>query len=149
MQMGLIGLAFIVLYLTFIRPRRRLAAPPESSGDAGRHVRDDLDEIFIRLQEFSRETVARLDTKIRLLNQLVLDADARIAKLQELKGAPAPAPVAEAKPAPPPEPPPANPAHRRIYELHDKGLTLPEIEGETGFEKGEIELILGMRKARQ
>ncbi len=187
LQFGLLGLAVFILYLFVFRPRRSLRPSDneETYRAPVREVRAEIDEIFVRLEEFSRETMAKLDTKVRLLNQLVIDADARIKRLEELErkdpapGTPAgkpagmsagmpaglsadasagpgtsaaappgvvvpPVPPEQASPAP--EPLPVNPLHRRVYALHDKGLTLPEIEAETGLPKGEVELILGMRR---
>lgn len=103
--------------------------------------RESMDEIFVKLQEFSRDTLARLDTKIRMLNELLARADSRIA---ELKAA------TEAKPRPA-EPPPgraANPLHEKIFRLADEGRSQPEITQATGLQRGEIELILGLREKR-
>ncbi|MBI2923015.1 MAG: hypothetical protein HYY18_18320 [Planctomycetes bacterium] len=103
--------------------------------------RESLDEIFVKLQEFSRDTLARLDTKIRMLNELLARADSRIAELRALS---------ESRPRPP-EPPPgraANPLHEKIFRLADEGRTQPEITEATGLQRGEIELILGLREKR-
>jgi hypothetical protein len=40
---------------------------------------------------------------------------------------------------------PANPLHERVYALADSGKAVAEIGAETGLEKGEVELILGLR----
>lgn len=99
-------------------------------------VRHQLDRLLAEIQELSREQIARLDNKIRMLQQLLADADARIRELQSLS-------PREAAPARP-----ANPLHEKVYALADAGRGSLEIGQELGLEKGEVELILGLRKVR-
>ncbi len=182
LQVVLIVMGFLVLYVTFLRPRRELRGKPDLDPSPGarrreaQELRDEIDEVFVRLQQYSRETLAKLDTKIRLLHQLIQDADARIQRLEEGErrgpapdGPPSPAvpegrstggeaglpvAVADRESMPPPSAAPersapslpSHPIHRKVCELHDRGLTLPEIEAEVGIGKGEVELILGMRR---
>lgn len=149
---GLIAAGVMLLFLSLLLPRMAMrrkasAAPSTLSRERGQEMQKTLDEVFLQLQEFSRETMGKLDTRIRMLNQLVLDADERIRKLQSLPPIPptiaaasAPAPVA----APPPAAP-ANPLHERIYRLLDKGSSLGDVAREVGLPKGEVELIAGLR----
>jgi len=104
-------------------------------------VRESLDEIFVKLQEFSRDSLSRLDTRIRMLNELLTRADAKIAELKKLQ---------ESRPADPASPPakPANPLHEKIYRLADEGKTVLQITESTGLQRGEIELVLGLREKR-
>jgi hypothetical protein len=105
-------------------------------GDAP--ARAELERLLAEIQDLSREHIARLDTKIRLLNQLLLDCDRKQKELEALLSrAPAPPAVAAR---------PANPLHDQVYALHDSGKNLLEICGATGLEKGEVELILGLRR---
>lgn len=108
-------------------------------------VKEDLDELLLQIQQISNEQIAKLDSKIRMLNQLVIDAEQKRKELEALVHG-------GAKPGPAPEPPraerPANPLHEQVYGLHDQGRSAAEIGAATGLEKGEIELILGLRHVR-
>ena len=78
----------------------------------------------------------------RMLNQLLLECDQKKRELEALlskAGTDAPE-----KSAPPPKA--ANPLHDQVYSLQDSGKELLDICAATGLEKGEVELILGLRK---
>lgn len=45
-----------------------------------------LEQLITDLQEYSRDVLAKLDTKARVLSRLIVDADQRISKLQQLIG---------------------------------------------------------------
>ena len=137
--------AALFIGLVLPRLRRRREPPPESMGTFGAATggaREELERLLTEIQDLSREHISRLDTKIRMLNQLLLECDQKKRELEELLGRSA-APAA----APPPSPPPraANPLHERVYTLKDSGKDLLDICAETGLEKGEVELILGLR----
>jgi len=97
------------------------------------HAHDQLARLFGDVQDVTRERIAQLDTRIRVLQQLLGDADLRIRDLRAAAAPPAPAR-------------PANPLHERVYGLADAGKGVGDICAETGMEQGEIELILGLRK---
>ncbi len=109
------------------------------------HIKEELDDLLLRIQEVNRECIAKMDTKIRMLNQLIMDAENAREKLETAIRRPTPAPRGDA-PAQPPAERPANPLHEQVYELQDQGKTFDEITRTTSLEKGEIELILGLRK---
>ena len=70
-------------------------------------------EILLEIQDLSRDHIAKLDTKIRLLTQLLQDCDRKKAEIEALLGrstSPAPAPGR-----------PANPLHEQVYTLLDAG----------------------------
>ena len=164
------GAMIILFFATIVGPRRRkrmesdegslgrLTPSPRDLGEV--NARHSLEAVFVQLQEFSRETLARLDTKIRILNQLLVEADRKIETLSAMArgGAPAGAvpsatPSNPARPAPPAEPrdPDASPAsapglRESVYRLHDAGRSIPEIARETSLEAGEVELVLSLRK---
>lgn len=96
-------------------------------------VRDGLDKLAVEIQELSRESIARLDTKIKILQALLTEADVRIARLQ---GAPPPPPTPKGA---------ALPVQKKVFDLADRGASVADIGRETGLERGEVELILGMR----
>lgn len=138
----LIVLGFFVLTAGVFLPRafRRRGASAGQPGtfdapaDRARH---ELEQVVAELREAGREELARLDTKIRLLHQLLQDCDRKKAELEALLARPA---------AAPPSPKGASPLHAQVYALHDQGKDLHEICVATGLEKGEVELILGLRK---
>ena len=127
----LAGALFLGLVLPMLR-RRRAPAEPASDG----HARAELERLLAEIQDLSREHIARLDTKIRLLNQLLLDCDRRQKEMEAL--------LSRGPAAPPARP--SNPLHDQVYSLHDAGKDLLDICGATGLEKGEVELILGLRR---
>src|SRR5262249_48366589 len=103
-------------------------------------TREELERLLTEIQDLSREHIARLDTKIRMLNQLLLECDQKKRELEELLAkaggtAPAPAPGKA-----------SNPLHSQVYSLQDAGKDIQDICEATGLEKGEVELILGLRK---
>lgn len=59
----------------------------ERAANAGR-IRSTADQALVDLLETSREISAQIDTKIRILNKLVRDADAKCKRLEKLLGMP-------------------------------------------------------------
>ena len=146
-----IVLIVAALFVAVVLPRlrRRRDGPVETLGSFGASAggpREELERLLTEIQDLSREHIARLDTKIRMLNQLLLECDQKKRELEELLARagvpPAPPP---ADPAAPPARPP-NPLHTQVYSLQDSGKEILDICAATGLEKGEVELILGLRK---
>lgn len=141
---------FLVVAALFVavvlpRLRRRRDEPRETLGTFGPAAggaREELERLLTEIQDLSREHIARLDTKIRMLNQLLLECDQKKSELEALLGK---APSAEA-PAKSPAARPSNPLHDQVYSLQDSGKEVLDICAATGLEKGEVELILGLRK---
>ena len=143
----LIALVIAALFVAVILPRlrRRQDGPRESLGSFGSTTggaREELERLLTEIQDLSREHIARLDTKIRMLNQLLLECDQKKRELEALLAKAGP--NAPEKSAPPPKA--ANPLHDQVYSLQDSGKELLDICAATGLEKGEVELILGLRK---
>jgi hypothetical protein len=142
---------FLVVAALFVavvlpRLRRRRDEPRETLGTFGPTAggaREELERLLTEIQDLSREHIARLDTKIRMLNQLLLECDQKQRDLEALLGK-APAADATAKPAPSGRA--SNPLHDQVYSLQDSGKEVLDICAATGLEKGEVELILGLRK---
>lgn len=142
---------FLVVAALFVavvlpRLRRRRDEPRETLGTFGPAAggaREELERLLTEIQDLSREHIARLDTKIRMLNQLLLECDQKQRDLEALLGK-APAAEAAAKPAPAGRA--SNPLHDQVYSLQDSGKEVLDICAATGLEKGEVELILGLRK---
>jgi len=140
----LVALGVVILTaMTFVqraKMKRRAGVDlvDKGGGDGGkRDARDSMEALFVQLQEFSRETLAKLDTKVRVLNELLTRAEARIEELKRLSAAGALSVPSPSKPA--------NPLHERVFRLADGGRASADIAAETGLERGEVELILGLR----
>jgi len=133
----------VILVFTLLRRRRQgsLDVRPLGSFDAdGRDPRQELEHLLIEIQDLSRDHIARLDSKIRLLNQLLLDCDKKKAELEALLGkSTSPAHASR----------PSNPLHDQVYGLRDAGQDVAAICRATGLEKGEVELILGLRDPKE
>ena len=138
------------LFFAIVGPRlrrRRMGAPaerPGTFGDSTATARDELEHLLAEIQELSREHIAKLDTKIRLLNQLLIECDQKKKELETLLGRTVNAGLSKLEPPPPLRP--ANPLHDQVYALLDSGKNVFDICTATGLEKGEVELILGLRR---
>ena len=147
-----IVLVVVALFVAIVLPRlrRRKDGPQEMLGTFGASAggaREELERLLTEIQDLSREHIARLDTKIRMLNQLLLEVDQKKRELEDLlarTGGVLPAP-GQLSPTPPPQKP-QNPLHSQVYTLQDSGKELLDICAATGLEKGEVELILGLRQ---
>ena len=141
------------LFFAVVAPRlrrRRQNAPPErpgTFGDPTATARDELERLLADIQDLSREHIARLDTKIRLLNQLLIECDQKKKELEAILGRTVNAGLSRLEPPPPSRP--ANPLHDQVYALADSGKNAFDICTATGLEKGEVELILGLRKMQR
>lgn len=146
--MVLVGVLFLAVVYPRIRRRRNSRDRHEQLGTFvdPHHAspRDELERLLAEIQDLSREQIAKLDTKIRLLNQLLIECDQKKKELETLLGRTVSAGLAKLDPPPPSRP--ANPLHDQVYELQDAGKNVFDICSATGLEKGEVELILGLRK---
>ena len=131
----LVGLAAL-LFVALRRRRRPLELHPPGRFDV-EDPKQELERLLVEIQDLSRDHIARLDSKIRLLNQLLLECDKKKAELEALLGKSTPSAVPPARPA--------NPLHEQVYGLRDSGQDVAAICRATGLEKGEVELILGLR----
>ncbi len=117
--------------------------------------RSAADKALVELLETSRELNARVDTKIRVLNRLVKEADERIAALEALlagakaarNGGALPPPETPPAPAPAPETPGAGQTflsdlHERIHRLRQEGRNTREIAKATNLSTTEVEFIV-------
>lgn len=142
----IVGALFVAVVLPRLR-RRRPDEPRETLGSFGASStgpREELERLLTEIQDLSREHIARLDSKIRLLNQLLLECDQKKRELEALLGRAGAPPDAPEKPAAPAKA--ANPLHDQVYTLQDSGKEILDICAATGLEKGEVELILGLRR---
>lgn len=151
----IIGLTVIVFLSLRLKKRNRNLAQLSSRPRAatGQQVmRESLERMAVDLEEVARSISAMLDTRMRALDRLIGDADERIARLEKAGGGPPPA-GAGGEAAEPAGPAPASRAqeqlahHAHIYGLADQGLSVQEIAEQTGYQRGEVELVLSLRKA--
>ena len=146
-----IVLIIAALFVAVVLPRlrRRRDGPQDMLGSFGASAggsREELERLLTEIQDLSREHIARLDTKIRMLNQLLLEVDQKKKELEELLERTGGAPAAGTLPPAAPVAKASNPLHTQVYGLKDSGKEILDICAATGLEKGEVELILGLRK---
>lgn len=110
-------------------------------------LRETIDKLQLELQTFGRESHARLDTRIRLLNRLIEESDEKIRKLENLISLQedGEGPVSRKSTSDNHKTAPKNPINQQVVELSKKGLSKVEIAKKTGLEIGEIELILNIQ----
>jgi hypothetical protein len=158
----------IVLVISLGRlARRRGTGAGRSGGDedaeAVRRVREAGERELARIEDHARRARAEIETKTRVMNGLLVRAEKAIARLEK-EGGGAPTDRAAPSEKPPgvqsgtggagrqerPGPPgklPGDPRFAEVYRLADDGLGPAEIAARTEFERGEVELILGLRGA--
>ena len=157
----------IVLAISLGRlARKRGRGAGRSGGDedaeAVRRVREAADRELARIEDHARRARAEIETKTRVMNGLLVRAEKVIARLEKERGGAAasghlsdptdraaasghlsdPTGRAAAR-----EKPPGDPRFAEVYRLADDGLDPAEIAARTEFERGEVELILGLRGA--
>jgi hypothetical protein len=126
----------IVLVISLGRLMRRGGVRPggrDWNEDAVRRIREAAEEEIARIELHARDTRAKIETKIHLLNALLVRSEKAIARLeeQETKGGGEGAPAEE--------------RFAEVYRLADGGLDAAGIASRTEFERGEVELILSLR----
>ncbi|MHC4663706.1 MAG: DUF6115 domain-containing protein [Planctomycetota bacterium] len=185
---GVAALAVAILALTIMvfRTRGRIRERSESSENFRRDaaeagsVRRELDQLLVDIEAMCREITAKLDTKMRVINELITQADERIEKLRSINAenqasepmstpenakedVPAensmrkveinndsgeksePEKMIDA-PLKDSESIDTDPRFSRIFEMSDAGADIITIAKETGMPKGEIKLVLGLRR---
>ena len=159
-------LAAIGLLGVFARWRKMRSAPPpdtrefrERDREPDRY-RDVADRAIVELLETSHSLNAQVDTKIRVLNRLVKEAEEQSAKLEKLLaaarepvaeggGGGAPAPVAPREENAPPTPAPAfrSELQQRIHLLRSEGKSMAEIAKVTSLSTTEVRFAIESMKA--
>lgn len=163
LAMVLLGIGILGLFGRWRKGRARpmVAAKEmrERDQDPNRY-RDAADKAIVEMLEMSRTLNAQVDTKIRLLNKLVKDAEDKTAALEKLLGLAgrtlengiesAEAPPATAEPAPSASSRTrAEPAksfvsdlQERIFLLHNQGKTVAEIAKATNLSTTEVKFTI-------
>ena len=146
---------FVILYLLILRPlmKKRKEPVDKSAPFAGlaqqRAAERDMQNVLVELSEMARQITAQLDTRATRLELLLKEADEKIAQLQQLAQQPATSasvssasvsePAALAKPT-------QDPRHAAVYQLADEGRSPQEIAQHLARPRGEVELILALRR---
>ena len=150
--------------------RRPTTAIPLAHSDAQalkasdvRAIAEELNGLMVELHEASRRVAAQVDNRATKLEILLQEADAKIARLEQLTGLstqPPPADPASSRDSNPltvphADSPSSAPSHStptdppdpraQIYDLADRGHSPREIAQLLNTQPGEIELILNLR----
>jgi hypothetical protein len=140
-MLGLLAVLALIIWVVWIGRRRAKQAcareeRPTRDALSSRHdLQRAMEELQVNLMEFGRDVEGRIDTRMKALEKLIADADERIEALKQA-GCAAPS---QAGPSP---------AHRLVYDLADQGLDKVEIARRAEMTPGEVELVLGLRRAR-
>ena len=144
---GLIVIVFVLRRHAAMR--QRSSGNPARPASADQELRRSMDQLLVELQETSREINATIDTKTAVLNKLIEDADRRIETLKAMESK---TPIGQTGMSAPPSAPVSDEARRRaeiereILRLADSGKTELEIARATGVPRGEVELVLSLRR---
>ena len=131
--LGVVMIVFITRRQTRLADQRAAARnAPRPIADDGENARRAVDQALVNLADMSREISAQIDTKIRLLNRLVKDADDCIRRLEALLNH-GERPAEAASPTG---------LHARVRELRDVGKTPAEIARATGLSLLEVNVAL-------
>lgn len=140
----LIGLgAAVLVYVAIVRPMMRrksdpLDRPPGFASLAQqRSVERQMQNLLVEMSEMARQITAQLDTRAAKLEQLIQQADQKLAELRVAQGsAPGTSRPEEQMP---------DPRHAEVYALADQGRDADAIAAQLGRPRGEVELILALR----
>ena len=91
-------------------------------------LRETSGRLMAEIETLGREVRGQTETRIRVLNELLARADGVMSRMQG------------AEPAPQP------PRFEEVYRLADEGADAAAIAERTDFERGEVELILSLRR---
>ena len=153
------------------RANRPMADSLDTSHRAAQQARQIASDAEVHLHDMFRELGGRLDTKMHVLNELLIEADRKIAELRRLQGHRASAGNVAARQAASGEQPfvvemehsEASGANAKgdssveteederfheIYQLADSGCSVAQISEQLSQPAGEIELILALRRRR-
>lgn len=142
---GIILLSYVLRRKAMLRRHSDVESFDFAAYRTQQSVKDELDHLFIQIQEVTRESIAKMDTRIKTIQQLLDELEVKRKELETL--------LAQAKAAgvsPKEESPkkPMNPLHEQVCALHDQGRGIDDICRETGLGRGEVELILNLRGIR-
>lgn len=153
-------IVIILLALVVLLPRmmRRKPSGGQTTGTAASSARgrEQMEGLIVKMHDIAREMHAKLDTKMRVLNRLIEEANEKIRAL-EARGITTSPKTAEPESDKAPggsrdvaQSPPRPDAgkYTGVYELADAGHDAVSISRKTGLQPGEIELLLELRRTR-
>lgn len=145
----------------FSRWRKSRVTPVQSSrefrdrDETPNRYRDAADRAIVELLETSQTLNAQVDTKIRILNRLVKEAENNCARLEKLlaaandlhEGSQPDRLAAAGARSPAEKPAPAGPKflselHERIYRMKEEGRSAAEIAKATNLSTTEVEFVV-------
>ena len=143
------GLLVVLFVPRWLARRSKVLDDPKRRPTAQEELHHSMDRLLIELQETARDINSTMDTKMIALNRLIEEADRKIETLRSMQEGPSPSPVE--KPGPSAERETEEARMRRelgqeICRLADEGKTELEIARMTGSPRGEVELVLSLRK---
>ena len=135
------ALVAVMIVPRMLRRRRSAPAVPEYRPRTDDSTVKAAEEAAVQLFEVGREIQAQLDSKMKMLDALLDEADKKIAALRGAAGGqPIEKPQRRTFDSAPP-----SPKHAKVYALADDGLAAMEISRRTGIQVGEVNLILELR----
>ena len=168
-QLLMLGLAVggltIVMLSTYRRNRRSRFAPRATVRERYKELENsagatrDVGTAMLELDQLARQIYGRIDTRFAKLETVIRDADERIAKLSRLAATSAESSAGRSAldvtlDSQNPDvrdsllDPSGDKRHDAIYRMADGAMSAADIARDTGKTKGEIELILALRKTR-
>ncbi len=177
-SMAILGVAIIGLTLLMRLTAQRVMKSRQPAPKVGSEIvrkrdritlaQQTLEQTMLELDELSRQVHGQLDTKLARMETLIRDADRRIERLARMQGGTESSAsldillskemphgletaVATSNTRPQPDQSAERTRDRkqtRILSLADEGFGSGEIAEKTGIHVGEVELILGLRHAR-
>jgi len=163
-----IGVGILLVIISVLLRRSITRSKSRQPRDVVREVHDDfrkaestysgrLNQMEVRLHDFTREVEGRIQTRLALLDRLILDADREIDRLENLllmarpSSSPGPDIITLPTPSAPAtlavSPPTEPDTLEQIYALADAGHTADDIADRVGLPAGRIVLVLNLRRA--
>jgi hypothetical protein len=123
-----------------LTPREKIERIKQMGG-----MRNDLRELMVEIEQMARRVGAQLDAKTMHMEQLLEEADQKIARLNSIVTSPPPgsAPVESSGEA---VESPSDPLISKIYELADAGQDSIQIAQQLDEHVGKVELVLALRE---
>ena len=117
-----------------------------------RGMRGDLEDLMVEIEQLAKRFGGQLDAKTLQLEQLLVEADAKIERLRTVQSQISDRRVTSTHAASPrtdsaPSDIPDDPLARSVYELVDEGNDSAEIARALNEHVGKVELILALRGA--
>lgn len=139
---------FLLALWTVVRTQRRIERRDASAPGADRPpdgadpaLADSMRKLLLQIEESHRKIGGAIDTRLRLLDQLVAQADKRIESLKAAADAESSRPI--------PSSPAEDPQTQEIYKMAEQGMDPVDIARKTNRQRGEIDLILSLKKLKR